>query len=120
MPDREFIDILTDLDDGNVNIQLTKLLPEVVRAVMETQKSGSLTLTLNVKPEKRMAVVKADIKTKIPAPANEATIFFTTEEGDLRRDDPRQQVLRNVLATPAPERAYKAVPAAEKPTEEKE
>lgn len=97
---REFIDILTDLDDGEVNIMLSKELPRVVAAVMETGRAGSLTLKIDIKREKRMAIVKASVSTKIPAPDSESSIFYTTEDGDLCREDPRQLALRDIPANP--------------------
>ena len=97
---RSFQDVLTDLDEGKVHEQLTAQLPDLVKRVMETGKAGTITLTLRVKKENRMAVVNADVKVKLPAPATDSTLFYATEDGVLRRDDPKQPVLRNVSMTP--------------------
>lgn len=98
--ERDFQDVLTDLDEGKVHAQLTEKLPEIVRAVMATGKAGALSLTLSVTRENRMVVVKADVKTKTPQPATESTLFYTSEDGVLRRDDPKQPALRGVPLRP--------------------
>jgi hypothetical protein len=97
---RDFQDILTDLDEGRVHSHLTEHLRRVVSAVMETGKVGALTLKVNVRRENRMAVVAAAITTKIPQPPTESTVFFTTVDGDLRREDPLQPVLKNLEVRP--------------------
>jgi uncharacterized protein (DUF849 family) len=94
---RSFQDVLTDLHDGQVHEQLTETLAEVVQAVMKAKKAGALTLTLHVKTEGgSQAIIKADIKTRLPRPATEATPFYTLKDGGLTREDPRQLNLRSV------------------------
>lgn len=96
---RDFQDVLTDLDDGRVHEQLTKIWPEVVRAVRETNKPGSLTLTLHAKVERgTMVVVVPKVTTKLPAPGVSPTLFYTDEEGNVHRNDPKQLPLKNVTA----------------------
>jgi hypothetical protein len=117
MGNRDFQDILTDLDDGKVHAQLTENIMKVVRAVAETGKAGELTLNLKFKREKRMTRVIADVKTKLPQPATEATLFFQTDDGDLRREDPRQQKLRHVAPRPTGPGGIKVVASNGKATE---
>lgn len=94
---RDFQDVLTDLDDGEVHRQLTELWPQVVRAVRETNKVGAMTLTLTAKLERgTMVVVVPKVTTKMPAPATGPTLFYTDEEGNLTRNDPKQQTLKVV------------------------
>jgi hypothetical protein len=96
---RDFQDVLTDLDDGKVHEQLTKLWPEVVRAVRETNKAGTITLQLTAKLERgTMVVVVPKVTTKLPAPATSPTLFYTDEEGNVHRNDPKQLPLKNVTA----------------------
>jgi hypothetical protein len=98
---RDFQDVLTDLDEGRVHEQLTALWPAVVKAVRETNKVGSLTLTLTAKLERgTMVVVVPTVATKMPAPATGPTLFYTDEEGNLTRDDPKQIPLKVVAPTP--------------------
>lgn len=96
MSDRDFKDVLSDLDEGEVVNQLTSLLPKVTLAVMETGKAGAITLTLKIVKQGGMAVVSADVKTKTPAPALDATMFFTEKDGTLCRHDPRQPELKGL------------------------
>lgn len=96
---RDFQDMLTDLDDGKVHEQLTELWPKVVQAVRDCNKPGALTLTLHVKLDRgTMAVVAAKVTTKMPAPSMSATLFYTDEEGNTTRNDPKQLPLKNVTA----------------------
>lgn len=105
---RTISDILAELDEGQTAERATALLAEVVQAVMETGKKGRLTISLAVSKQNKMAMLKADIKATKPEPATEASMFFVDDEGALRRDDPRQQKLRNVeLAPPTPLRSGK-------------
>lgn len=99
---RDFQDVLTDIDEGRLHAQLTNQLAELVRACVATKKSGALTLTMNVKEEGNVMVVGGSVKLKLPQPAAGASVFYATEDGDLRRDNPRQPVLRNVHMSPTP------------------
>ena len=101
MAEREFIGILQDLDNGEVANQLTTLLPEVTAAVMETGKAGALTLTIKLEKKGNMAVLSADVKTKKPEAATDATLFFVDEHGNLSREDSRQQELRGLSPGPS-------------------
>lgn len=108
---RDFQDILTDLDDGRVHEQLTRQLRDVVSSCREAQAAGSLTLTLNVRPDGRQFVVTAKVTPKIPVAKPGLTMFFADDEGALVKADPKQIELRNVTnRAPAPLRTV-----AEKP-----
>jgi hypothetical protein len=102
MPDpkrRDFHDVLTDLNDGHVHEQLTALWAEVVKKVREVNKPGELTIKLSAKRERgSMLRVDAKVTTKLPAPATGPTLFYTDEEGNTTRNDPKQMPLRNVSA----------------------
>jgi hypothetical protein len=65
---------------------------------------GDLTLKIKFKKENRGTLsVETDVKTKIPKPATERTLFFPDEAtGDLHREDPKQPPLRNVPLRPTP------------------
>lgn len=99
---RQFTDVLGDLSGGSVADELTAALAEVVAGVRETRKVGSLTLAIKVRPNGEDTVmVTSEIKPKIPEPARGDTLFFTTTDGSLRRDDPQQHKLplRDVAGT---------------------
>lgn len=91
---RPFADVIRDLAGGRVYDDLTSQLGEVVTAVVETGKAGSLTLKIDVKPNGEGSVrVLADVKPKVPTPVLGETLFFATSSGSLVRNDPRQAEL---------------------------
>lgn len=102
-------DVLHELDSGTVHQQLDDMLHEVVRAVQDTKKAGSVSLKIDVKLNERgtMLVVKGTVSSKIPRTAAESTLFFGTEHGDLSRDDPKQMNLRNITAPTQPDRTVR-------------
>jgi hypothetical protein len=91
-----FIEVLGELDDGRVDERLTTLYAATVRSVMDANMSGSITLTLKLKPLSGCVVVKATMTAKAPAPACSESMFFVTKAGGLSRNDPRQLTLRHV------------------------
>lgn len=94
---RDSQDVLTDLDSGGVHNELSVEINRLVAAVRETRKAGTLTLQLNVKlSERDLVVVRAEVKSKIPRPATEATSFFVDDEGGLSIHNPRQLKLKDV------------------------
>ena len=99
--DRDFCDVLTDLDDGAVHQQATDELGSLIRAALDTNKGGSMTITLTAKPDRKgMVCVTSKIATRLPAPSTNATMFFTDDVGNVHRNDPRQLPLKAVAPTP--------------------
>lgn len=69
-------------------------LADIVRAVDETGKEGSVTITLKVKPAKHGGPEKTlvcEVKAKKPIAEIAPAVFFSNSEGDLHRFDPRQE-----------------------------
>ena len=97
---REFIEILTDLDDGRVHEELTRKIRDVVIGARDAQQPGKLTLTITIKPDGRQFVVLPKVKAEIPTAKAGQTMFFADDKGTLRKDDPKQVPLRNVPARP--------------------
>lgn len=90
---RQFAETLRDLT-GDQYQEMTDGLAEVVRAAMETGKTGAITVTLKIKPTGGNAVqAECDIKTKVPAKPKPPTIFFVANEDSLVRQDPNQMRL---------------------------
>lgn len=91
---RPFTDILRDYRKGKAVDQITTALSELVRAVDETHKGGTLSIKITVKPEadggnqKTMSIA---VDMKKPLPSIPDAIFFSDDEGDLHRSDPNQQ-----------------------------
>lgn len=91
---RLFTDVLRDIRKGRVVEAASEALAEVTRAVMETGKGGTVTLTLTVKPQAKgdnAIVVGAKVAAKAPKLDLPEAIFFADGEGSLLRDDPTQQ-----------------------------
>lgn len=86
------VEVLQTMDDGGALGDLRERLSDVTRAVLGTNKPGSVTLTLKVEPMKnRVQVAITDsITAKVPTRDKDMKIFFTTEDGNLTRRDPSQ------------------------------
>jgi hypothetical protein len=95
----DFQDMVVGLRNGAVLAQLNEKLREVIAAVRETEKAGALLVTFRVSPGAKgkggadVIVVDADMKTKVPQPDLGRTFFFTDEECNLLRNNPRQMML---------------------------
>lgn len=90
-------DILRDIRRGAPVEEATMRLAEIVRAVDETGKPGSITITLTVKPAKHGGpekTIQAEVKAKKPIADIAPAIFFSDEEGDLHRIDPTQEEMK--------------------------
>jgi hypothetical protein len=88
---RSFVEVLSEINHGNVVDDLTSRLAAVVAGVTATDKKGALTLTVEVTPNGDGSVqVVAKIKTVIPDPTRGTTIMFVQEDNSLGRDDPKQ------------------------------
>lgn len=91
-PVRPFIDTLRDLEGGYLLDELSGHQHGLVDQVRLTNKPGSLTIVLNYKPDGAGQLsIKADVKVKEPKLARGNSLFFLTPEGNLTRNDPRQQ-----------------------------
>lgn len=108
---RDFIEIIADLDDGRVVEEMTRQLREVVRAARSSQKKGSLVLKIDIEPDGRQFIVNAQVKPTIPTPTPGMTMFFANDDGDLRKDDPKQVPLKHVGAKPEALRTVGGEPA---------
>ncbi len=91
---RPFTDILRDIRKGRVVDAAGVELAEVVRAVLDTNKAGSLTLTISVKPQGKgdnAVILGVKLGTSLPKMDLPEGLFFADLDGDLLRDDPTQQ-----------------------------
>ncbi len=90
---RPITDVLRDIRKGRAVEQASRLLAEIVRAVDETNKPGTVTITLTVKPEKgggSQKTIIAQVKAKKPEGDIPEAVFFSDPDGDLHRTDPQQ------------------------------
>lgn len=92
-----FGDTLIALNKGATVAELNEKLAEVVAAVRATAKSGAISITLKITPASRgnaeMVFIEPDVKVKIPSEPKGSTIFFTTDDNRLTRNDERQSDL---------------------------
>ena len=88
---RSIADVLRDLTGGQTYEVLNSALTDVVQGVLDTHKTGSLTIFLKIKPNGDSAVIITDeIKSKVPEKSRGESVFFATAGGNLVREDPRQ------------------------------
>jgi hypothetical protein len=88
-----FTDFLRDIRKGRVVDDATVKLAQVVRAVQEHGKAGSLTLTLSVSPQagdKGIVTITPSLSAKLPEASIPNAIFYVDAEGGLSREDPNQ------------------------------
>jgi hypothetical protein len=80
---------------GALHGEMSDSLAELVLAVKETQKAGTLTLQIKVTPNKdgQTMLVTDKVTAKLPEGDRGAAIFFVSEDGNLMRRDPRQTEL---------------------------
>lgn len=82
---------------GELHDELDKALATVVDACSDTGKAGTLTLTIKLKPGKGGQIeVIDDVKMKVPVHERGTTLMFSTPEGELQREDPRQMRIDDV------------------------
>lgn len=94
---KPFNDTLVQLRYGELHSELTDAINEVVTKVASTQKGGKITLTLAFKSGKGGQIEIADeLKVVLPKEEKGSTIMFATPEGNLTRQDPRQQTFEGI------------------------
>ena len=95
----DFLAFLAQRDRGRTADALGKYLTELVKAVHETEKPGSITLTIKISPDKKkpeMVLVEDDIKRKVPEADRRPGVFFTTPDGQLTTTHPDQHAMFDV------------------------
>jgi hypothetical protein len=103
---RPFAAFLQEHRHGGLHGELSDGLAELVAAAREHDKSGTLTLTVKVAPNKDglTVTVTDDVKVKAPEADRGAALYFADERGNLSRRNPQQMELP-LREVPAPERA---------------
>ena len=91
---RAFHDFLREHRQGVTHDELSDALQELVAAVSDAEKPGTLTFTITIKPTKSGALEVSDsIKTKLPKLPKSSSLFFVSPENNLIREDPKQHRL---------------------------
>ena len=97
---RPFADFLREQAGGRTHNELSEALHDLVCAVSDTGKGGSLTLTLTIKPLEKgntsALLVTDKVAVKRPALERKASVFFA-DDGNLVRNDPNQPTLGGPL-----------------------
>jgi hypothetical protein len=85
---------VVNLRGGTPVADWSEALQKVTAAAIETGKGGSTSLTLTVKPHKKLpgvVTVEAAVKSKVPEHDVEPSVFFVDHNGLLTRDHPDQR-----------------------------
>lgn len=92
---RSFVDFLRDHGNGVTLDALSDKLNELVAAVTDQNKSGSLTISIKLKPAGNSGALEVGVDAKVKKPENPpgVSIFFATPENNLQRQDPRQSTM---------------------------
>lgn len=106
---------LQDLNDGSTHAGLTGDLAELLQAVKNTGRTGSMTLKIKIASASKggnevdKITIVADRKLELPKPEQPQDFFWLTDDAQPTRQHPRQhaldlrdaQDLRGGLRTPA-------------------
>lgn len=107
---RLFSDVLRDMRFGETLDEISTEFNKLVTAVESTGKAGELTFKVKLKPSSSGAIeVIDDIKSKIPQLAKGTSLFFATPEGNLVRNNPRQDDLPGLKEVPVANQKVKEV-----------
>lgn len=113
-----FATMLNELRSGTAADELSEKLSELVAAVREAGKTGTLTFKLKVAPWQTGDGSKLSITDTIsiapPRMATPATLFFSDEENQLQRNDPNQRELELKTVEMTPKAVVKEVHAVAK------
>lgn len=91
-----FVRFLQEHRNGRLAHELAEALNELVQAVTETTKPGTLTLAIKVKPADKgtgALMVSDNVTVKRPVAERGASVFYADDHNNLTRRDPRQPEL---------------------------
>lgn len=112
-PGNAFDALLRDHNKGRTLADLNEAFPELVRLVRQHGKAGVLTFALKVAPasggDAKQVSVTGSIAMKAPTAMPRASIYYTTENGNVQKNDPDQAEL-SFKTLPAPADAAPVVP----------
>lgn len=89
---QDFAAVFVTHAKGRAHTEASRRLTEVVEAVMETGKPGSVTVKLTVAPDKdlaHMVKVADSVTAKVPV-APRRSMWFADDDHTLHRNDPKQ------------------------------
>lgn len=87
---------IAQIRNGAAGVEASEKLNECVNSSRETGKSSELIIKIKIKPDGRDSgqyFIEENITNKLAKPERGKTLFFGTPDGNLSRDNPRQQSL---------------------------
>ena len=102
----DFVSMLMEMQGGDVATQINVKMHELVAAVTGTGRKGELNIKIKFEPSKRamgggvlMISNTAEVTIKKPEPGLGMSLFFVDDDGNLRRDDPRNDIQGGLFET---------------------
>lgn len=97
---RPFTEWLAEHRDGELNVEVSEALHDLIRRVQMTGRAGQLALVLTVKGAGDMVAVTDDVTIKPPKTDREVKSYFVDGEGNLTRANPHQPELPGLRTVP--------------------
>lgn len=93
--DNGFMSVLQrkEMTNGTLT-QLSEEMSKAACAAAETGKKSTVSLTLTFEPKNGAIHIASKIKSVVPVPEEGLCLYFIDSNGQLTRDDPRQQELK--------------------------
>jgi hypothetical protein len=96
---KPFAAFIQEQRGGGLHGELSDALAEATLAATEHNKVAEVRLTVKIKPNGGNTLLVTDeVKTKVPEGERPAALFFTDDEGNLSRRDPRQLDIDDISA----------------------
>lgn len=105
-----FANTVAQIRGGDFQEEASKKLQELVGAVRETGRPGTITLTMKIKPATARGsmstlIIDDKVVCKMPEVEKAQSLFFATDENTLQRNDPNQKELAlKTVSMPAVEK----------------
>lgn len=112
---RSFLHFLESLAEGEAKSVLSAelhALCEALQSEAEARRAkvaGTLTLTLNVTVEGKLAAIGYAVTTKKPSPKRAASVMWLTRGGNLTTQNPQQQQLPGIREVPTKQQPSREV-----------
>lgn len=100
-PERKpFAAVLQEMRKGGLNSEAADELAALIIACTDTQKKGSLTITLTVTPKGEFVEIEDKIAPKVPRHNTPASIFWPDANGNLTTSNPNQLAMSGLREVP--------------------
>ncbi|MFE2998704.1 hypothetical protein ACFXG4_27340 [Nocardia sp. NPDC059246] len=100
---RPIVDFIAELRRGAVANEMSEAMHELIAAVQDTRKPGSITLTIKASIQKNHSALSiADVVTKkIPTRPRPESLWFVDANGNPTRSDPSQLEFEGIRVVPS-------------------